>query len=90
MLFVVRLVNGMDPSTFALLPLEADIASRRTKSDPQNKTAPLALLLNVTKLGDSTYGLTPVRDLEAGEYTFSPTNYCFGVDPAAASAEKGH
>jgi hypothetical protein len=88
MLFVVRLANGMDPSTFALLPLEADIASRRTKSDPQNKTASLTLLLNVTKVGESTYALTPVRDLEAGEYTFSPTNYCFGVDPVAASVEK--
>jgi uncharacterized protein YcfJ len=88
MLFVVRLANGMDPSTFALLPLEAEIASRRTKSDPQNKTVPLTLPLNVTKLGESTYGLTPVRDLEAGEYTFSPTNYCFGVDPLAANSEK--
>jgi hypothetical protein len=73
------------------LPLEANIASRRTKFDPKNKTAPLTLLLNVTKVGESTYGLTPVRDLEAGEYTFSPTNYCFGVDPINASAEKpGH
>jgi uncharacterized protein YcfJ len=88
MLFVVRLANGMDPGTFALLPLEADIASRRTKSDPKDKTAPLTLLLNVTKVGESTYRLTPVRDLEVGEYTFSPTNYCFGVDPVAASAEK--
>ena len=87
MLFVVRLANGMDPSTFALLPLAAEIASRRTKSDPQNTTAPLTLPLNVTKLGESTYGLTPLRDLEAGEYTFSPTNYCFGVDPLAAKSE---
>jgi uncharacterized protein YcfJ len=80
MLFVVRLANGMDPGIFALSPLEADVASRRTRSDPQNRTAPLTLPLNITKLGESTYGLSPIRDLEPGEYTFTPTNYCFGVD----------
>jgi hypothetical protein len=46
----------------------------------------------VTKVGDSTYGLTPVRDLAAGEYAFSPSNshnvYCFAVDPLGANAEK--
>jgi hypothetical protein len=88
MLFVVRLANGIDPGGFTLLPLEARKDSRRTKSDPRNKTASLTLLLNVTKVGESTYGLTPVSDLAAGEYAFSPKDsddvYCFGVDPAGA------
>jgi hypothetical protein len=85
MLFVVQLANGIDPGTYALLPLDTRTDIRRTKSEPRNKTAPLSLLVNVIKVGDSTYGLTPVRDLAPGEYAFSPTNsnnaYCFGVDP---------
>jgi len=85
MLFVVRLANGIDPATYNLFPLEMKTDSRRTKPDPRNRTAPLMLLLNVTKVGESTYGLTPVRNLAAGEYAFSPNNssnaYCFGVDP---------
>jgi hypothetical protein len=85
MFFVVRLANGIDPATYNLFPLETRNDSRRTKSDPRNRAAPLTLLLNVTKVGESTYGLTPVRNLAAGEYAFSPSNssnaYCFGVDP---------
>ena len=85
MLFVVQLANGIDPGTYALLPLETRNDGRWTKSDPRNRNAPLSLLVNVTNLGDSTYGLTPAQDLAAGEYSFSPSNsnnsYCFGVDP---------
>ena len=84
MLFVVRLANGIDPGVYALYPLETRTNSRRTQSDPRNNAAPLTLLLNVTKVGESTYGLTPVQDLAAGEYVFSPTSsnnsYCFGVN----------
>ncbi len=87
MMFVVQLANGIDPGTYALLPLETRNDGRWTKSDPRNTRAPLALLVNVTKLGNSTYGLTPDRDLAPGEYAFSPSNsnnaYCFGVDPLA-------
>jgi len=84
MLFVIRLANGIDPTTFSLFPLEGKNDSRRTESDPRNRTAPLTLLFNVTKIGESTYGLTPTKDLAPGEYAFSPKNsddaYCFGVD----------
>ena len=84
MLFVIRLENGIDPTTFSLFPLETKNDSRRTGSDPRNKTAPMTLLFNVTKIGESTYSLMPSQDLAAGEYAFSPKNsdaaYCFGVD----------
>jgi uncharacterized protein YcfJ len=92
MFFVVRLANGIDPASFSLFPLETKKDSRRTESDPRNKAARLTLLFNVTKVGESTYGLTPVEDLAVGEYAFSPRDsddaYCFGVDPVTASAEK--
>jgi uncharacterized protein YcfJ len=84
MLFVIRLAQGIDPTTFSLFPLETKNDSRRTGSDPRNKAAPMTLLFNVTKIGESTYGLSPAQDLAAGEYAFSPKNsddaYCFGVD----------
>jgi len=77
MTFVVRLANGIDPKSFKLYPLETKNENRRTTS--------MTLSFNVTKVGESSYGLTPVRDLAPGEYTFSPTNlddaYCFGIDP---------
>jgi hypothetical protein len=84
MLFVIRLADGIDPTTFSLFPLVTRNDSRRTESDPRNKTAPLTLLFHVTKIGESTYSLTPDKDLAAGEYAFSPKNsddaYCFGID----------
>jgi len=84
MLFVIRLANGIDPKSFSLFPLETKNDRRRTKSDPRNLTAPLTLLLNVTKIGESTYGFTPVTSLGAGEYAFSVKNsddaYCFSID----------
>jgi hypothetical protein len=86
MTFVVRLANGIDPKSFKLYPLETKNDNRRTQSDPQNKTASLALMFNVIKVGEASYGLMPVQDLAAGEYAFSPKNsdeaYCFGIDPA--------
>jgi uncharacterized protein YcfJ len=84
MLFVIRLENGIDPTTFSLFPLETKNDSRRTGSDPRNKTAPMTLQFHVTKIGESTYSLAPSQDLAAGEYAFSPKNsddaYCFGID----------
>jgi len=89
MTFVVQLANGIDPGTYALLPLEARTDGRWTRADLRNRNAPLSLPVNVTKLGvtklgDSIYGLTPAQELAAGEYAFSPSNsnnaYCFGVD----------
>ena len=75
MLFVIRLANGLDPNKIPLYPLEVKKANRRTEFDPKDKTktAPLTLLVNVTKIGES-YGLTPDKDLPAGEYAFSPIN----------------
>jgi hypothetical protein len=84
-MFVVHLANGIDPATYALWFLETRNDIRRTKSDPRDVAAPLTLPLNVTKVGDSTYGLMPVTALAAGEYAFSTGSshnvYCFGVDP---------
>jgi hypothetical protein len=91
-LFVVQLANGIDPGTYTLLPLETSSNLRRSKSEPGTSAAPATLLLNVTKVGDSIYGLTPDRDLAAGEYAFSPSTshnaYCFGIDPVGVSAER--
>jgi len=85
MLFVVRLANGIDPGAFSLLPLEAKGNSRRTMSNARNGTGLVRVMLNVSKVGESSYGLTPVRDLAPGEYAFSPSSsndaYCFGIDP---------
>ena len=87
MLFVVRLPNGADPASFTLTPLDSKSDSRHTRQDPKNRNAPLGLSFKVTKVGPSSYGLTPASDLAPGEYAFSPSTsndaYCFGVDPAA-------
>lgn len=76
MTFVVRLANGIDPKSFKLYPLETRNENRRTGALP--------LFFNVTKVGESSYGLTPVQDLAPGEYAFSPKGsdeaYCFGID----------
>jgi hypothetical protein len=84
MLFVIRLANGVDATTFSLFPLETKNDNRRTGSDPRNPAAPMTLMFNVTKIGESSYGLAPAQDLAPGEYAFSPKNsddaYCFGVD----------
>ena len=49
MLFVIRLADGIDPTAFSLFPLESKNDSRRTGSDPRNKTAPMTLPFNVSK-----------------------------------------
>jgi hypothetical protein len=82
--FFVRLANGIDPSTFVLYPFESTKNSRRQEPDPKNRGNVITKRLNVTKVGESTYGLNPVGELSSGEYCFSPRNsneaYCFGVD----------
>ncbi|MGO9263156.1 MAG: hypothetical protein ACLQU1_43785 [Bryobacteraceae bacterium] len=91
LLFAVRLAKGIDPDSFSLFPLETANGSRRTKTDPRRKNAPLTVAFDVTKAGESTYNLT-VKDLAPGEYAFSPDGsndgYCFGVDPAAPGANQ--
>ncbi len=81
MLFVVRLANGIDPNTFVLSMLETENGARRWKN------AGTAILFNVTKYGEASYGLTPVKDLPDGEYAFVrkdfSDSYCFGVSEGA-------
>lgn len=88
-MFIVRLANGIDPTKFNLFALEVRNSSRRTKSDPQSKTAQVAVRLNVIGIGQSSYGLTPARDLTDGEYALSESTsndaYCFGLDPDGAA-----
>jgi hypothetical protein len=90
-LFVVRLANGIDPATIKLLPLDSTKKGRQPRPVPGNPTRSIAILLNVTKVGESTYGLTPVKDLPPGEYCFHPQNstgvYCFGVDTGWADSK---
>jgi uncharacterized protein YcfJ len=84
MQFVVRLANEINPGAFTLSPLETSKNSRRTRSDSRSRTAPVRLDLYISRVGESLYSLTPVADLPAGEYAFSPSTsndaYCFGVD----------
>lgn len=84
MMFVVRLANGVDPRIFNLYPLATKKGARITKLDPKRKTL-VAIPLNVTRVGASSYGLVPDAALPAGEYAFSPKGsndaYCFGIDP---------
>jgi hypothetical protein len=85
-LFIVRLANGIDPSIIVLYPFEPDLKknSRRQKPDPKNRSSVITMRLNVTKVGESTYGLSPIGELSSGEYCFSSRNsneaYCFGID----------
>ena len=88
--FVVHLANGVDPASMTLHVLAPTKDSRRVELDPDQKNAAyLTLPVNITKVGDSTYGISPARDLNPGEYAFSPqgvnTSYCFGVDAVASS-----
>jgi len=92
MRFVVRLANGVDPTTVTLFPMEPKKKRRSVKLDPNNRANLSTIPLNVTKVGESTYALTPVRELSSGEYCFRPRDwdnvYCFGVEtgPSAAPA----
>jgi hypothetical protein len=85
LLFVVRLANGIDPATFMLASLETKKDIRRLTPSPRG--APVAMRFNVTKFGESSYGLTPATDLPPGEYAFLrkdfSDSYCFGIDAAA-------
>ena len=90
LVFVLRLAKGVDPASYALFALVTANGARRTRSDPDRKgglvTWPVDIEVNYAS-NLMTYALR-VRDLPAGEYSFSPTNtndaYCFAVDPAAS------
>jgi hypothetical protein len=90
LVFVVRLPPGVDPASYSLFPLATVNGSRRTRSQPGRRGGLMTWPVDIEKNDESsliTYALT-VRDLPAGEYSFSPSNsndgYCFGVDASAA------
>ncbi len=80
--FVVRLNSGDDPRRFELYQLESRMNYRQTQSTMGGR--PPALPVTIAKIGDSTYEISPARQLYPGEYSFSPINsnesYCFGVN----------
>jgi hypothetical protein len=81
--FVVRLNYEGDAQRLQLYPLESRMNYRQTQPG-RGGGRPMALPLTITKVGDSTYELSPARQLYAGEYSISPIDsnesYCFGVD----------
>jgi hypothetical protein len=80
--FVVRLDAVSDPRQFQLYRLNSAMGYRQTQ--PTYGGAPPIVQLNIKKVGDSVFELTPTRALYPGEYAVSPANtndsYCFGVD----------
>jgi hypothetical protein len=80
-LFIVRLENGIDPASFGLLPMDSKKGFRWIKPGPMNQ--PMTVPFNVTRLGETSFGLTPTADLLAGEYAFVRKSlgdlYCFSV-----------
>ena len=90
--FVVRMPGSMDPGGFNLFPLDATKKDRRTKPNPKNRNTPLTIGLSITPAGESSYGLSPLTGLAAGEYCFSAKTsndcFCFGID-GEGTAKKG-
>jgi hypothetical protein len=89
LVFILRLPKGVDPAGYSLFPLATVDGNRRTRSQPGRRDGLETLPVEVEINNESslmTYALT-VRDLPAGEYSFSPSSsndsYCFGVDPDA-------
>ena len=80
--FVVRLDSGGDPRQFQLYRLDSRMGYRQTQQTYGG--GPPGLPLNIKKVGDSVFEITPARALYPGEYAVSPSNsndsYCFGVD----------
>ena len=80
--FVVRLDSGWDPRQFQLFRLESRMGYRQTQSSMGG--SPPVLPVNINKVGDGVFEITPARALAPGEYSVSPANsndsYCFGVD----------
>ena len=89
LVFILRLSKGVDPASYNLFPLVTVNGSRQTRSEPGRQGGLLTWPVDIEVNYESslmTYALT-VRDLPAGEYSFSPSNsndgYCFGVDSSA-------
>ena len=88
LVFVVGLPPGVDPASYSLFLLETVDGNRRTRSQQGRRAGPATWPVEIVKQNEAsinTYVFT-VRDLPAGEYSFSPSSsndgYCFGVDPA--------
>ena len=89
LVFILRLPKGVDPASYSLFSLVTVNGSRRTRTQTGRRgglaTWPVDIVIN-DESSLITYALT-VRDLPAGEYSFSPSSsndgYCFGVDPSA-------
>lgn len=87
LVFIVSLPEGVDPASYSLFSLVTVNGSRRTRVQTGRGaglvTWPVDIQIN-NRSSLIVYALT-VRDLPAGEYSFSPSNtndgYCFGVDP---------
>ena len=89
LVFILRLPKGVDPASYSLFPLANVNGSRRTRTQAGRRGGIVTWPVDIAINDDSsliTYALT-VRDLPAGEYSFSPSSsndgYCFGVDPSA-------
>jgi len=80
--FVVRLNSRDDPRRFELYQLESRMGYRQTQPSMGGGPPP-GLPVTINKISDSTYEITPARQLYPGEYSFSPMgsneSYCFGV-----------
>jgi len=90
LVFILRLPPGVDPASYSLFVLATVNGSRRTQSPPGRRSGLVTWPVDIEKNDESsliTYALT-VRDLPAGEYSFSPSSsndgYCFGVDPSSS------
>jgi hypothetical protein len=89
LVFILRLPKGVSPASYSLFQLVTVNGSRRTRTQPGRRgglaTWPVDIAIN-DESSLITYALT-VKDLPAGEYSFSPSSsndgYCFGVDPSA-------
>jgi hypothetical protein len=91
LVFILRLPEGVDPASYSLFSLVTANGSRRTRSQPGRRGSLATWPVDIEKNDESsliTYSLT-VRDLPAGEYSFSPSSsndaYCFGIDTSAPS-----
>jgi len=89
LVFIVRLPKEVAPASYGLFLLVTVNGSRRTRSQPGRRGGLVTWPVDIEKNDESslvTYAIT-VRDLPAGEYSFSPSSsndgYCFGVDPSA-------
>ena len=88
LVFILRLAKGVDPAGYSVFLLATVNDSRRTRTQAGRAGVLMTWPVDIKVNDESsliTYELR-LRDLPAGEYSFSPSNsnagYCFGVDPS--------